>query len=333
MASQYKMSISLNVLNHLGIGLYSNIPAVLSEVVANAWDADATEVKINIDIPGNEIVIVDNGNGMTRDDINNKYLMVGYSKRVSEPGKTQLGRDPMGRKGIGKLSLFSIADIIEIYSVKNGERNALKMDRNAIELRIKGKIIEEYFPDPLGVDAIDFQKGTKIILRKLKKELDRTAGYLRKRLARRFSIIGEEHDFHVWINGEEITVQDRDYYDALEFLWYFGKESEDIVKKCTHLRESFEIDPVVFANKETNYSVKGWIGTIDEQRHIEEQNNNIIIYAHGKLVQEDILKDFKEGGIYAKYLMGEIDADFMDLDDKEDIVTSDRQRVKEDDPR
>jgi len=33
------MTIDLNVLNHLGIKLYSSIPAVLSEAVANAWDA------------------------------------------------------------------------------------------------------------------------------------------------------------------------------------------------------------------------------------------------------------------------------------------------------
>ena len=40
--SKYKMSISLNVLNHLGLNLYSNTPAVIAEVIANAWDADAT---------------------------------------------------------------------------------------------------------------------------------------------------------------------------------------------------------------------------------------------------------------------------------------------------
>ena len=40
------MSIDFNVLNHLGINLYTNIPAVLSEVVANSYDADATNVDI-----------------------------------------------------------------------------------------------------------------------------------------------------------------------------------------------------------------------------------------------------------------------------------------------
>ena len=49
------MSISMNVLNHLGIGLYSNIPAVLSEIVANAWDADASEVQVDIDVSRDEI--------------------------------------------------------------------------------------------------------------------------------------------------------------------------------------------------------------------------------------------------------------------------------------
>ena len=44
MDEKYKMSLSLNVLNHLGINLYSNIPAVLSEIVANSWDADAQRV-------------------------------------------------------------------------------------------------------------------------------------------------------------------------------------------------------------------------------------------------------------------------------------------------
>jgi hypothetical protein len=40
------MRLSLNVLNHLGLNLYSNVPAVLSEAVANAWDAEAHDVEI-----------------------------------------------------------------------------------------------------------------------------------------------------------------------------------------------------------------------------------------------------------------------------------------------
>lgn len=46
------MTLSLNMLNHLGINLYGNLPAVLPEAVANAWDADATEVAVTVDAPG-----------------------------------------------------------------------------------------------------------------------------------------------------------------------------------------------------------------------------------------------------------------------------------------
>ena len=46
--NRYEMTIDLNVLNHLGINLYSSTPPVLSEVVANSYDADATRVDIKI---------------------------------------------------------------------------------------------------------------------------------------------------------------------------------------------------------------------------------------------------------------------------------------------
>ncbi len=79
MDNKFIMSLSLNVLNHLGINLYSNIPAVLSEIVANSWDADAT--RVDITISDDEIVIKDDGCGMSAEDINNKFLYVGYQKK------------------------------------------------------------------------------------------------------------------------------------------------------------------------------------------------------------------------------------------------------------
>lgn len=74
---QYRMKVSLNIIEHLGVNLYSNLPAVLSEIVANSWDADATEVKMNIH-DTDKIEIIDNGFGMNEDDINEKFLNVGY---------------------------------------------------------------------------------------------------------------------------------------------------------------------------------------------------------------------------------------------------------------
>ena len=44
MSKEYTLKIDLNVLNHLGLNLYSNVPAVLAELIANVWDADASTV-------------------------------------------------------------------------------------------------------------------------------------------------------------------------------------------------------------------------------------------------------------------------------------------------
>jgi hypothetical protein len=84
------------------------------------------------------------------------------------------------------------------------------------------------------------------------------------------------------------------------------------------------------------YRISGWIGSVKEAGSLKEGDDNlnkIVLMVRGKLAQEDILEDFSEGGIYSKYLMGEINADFLDLDDEEDIATSSRQEFIRDDPR
>src|SRR5690606_22779715 len=126
----FEMTVDLNVLDHLGINLYSNIAAVLTEAVANAWDADAETVAIRVD-PHNEwIEIEDDGVGMDVGDLNGKYLRVGYRRRDEDPthgSVTAKGRKVMGRKGLGKLSLFSIAEVIEVQSAKDGQKSGFLM--------------------------------------------------------------------------------------------------------------------------------------------------------------------------------------------------------------
>lgn len=59
--SPFVMTVDLNVLEHLGMNLYSNFAAVLTEAVANSWDADAKEVNIEIDPNKEWIRITDDG--------------------------------------------------------------------------------------------------------------------------------------------------------------------------------------------------------------------------------------------------------------------------------
>src|SRR5690606_33422538 len=90
---------------------------------------DAENVTIRVDPAKQEwIEIEDDGIGMSIDDLNGKYLRVGYRRRddpSDQHGRvTAKGRPVMGRKGLGKLSLFSIAEVIEVQSAPNGQKAA-----------------------------------------------------------------------------------------------------------------------------------------------------------------------------------------------------------------
>jgi hypothetical protein len=332
----YKLTIDLAALNHLGIGLYSNIPAVLSEVVANAWDANAKNVDIDIDVKNGVITVKDDGWAMTEKEVNDRFLKVGYRKREDRTAEIPKGRLPMGRKGIGKLALFSIANSIEVHSVKLDdrgsiiERNGFIMRATDIEKSIKagGK---DYEPEVVPEGKVKIKKGTLIRLTGLKTGTTVTEPFLRKRLSRRFSVIGTSSGFVVRINKGPVTIDDRDYFDRLEYIWCVGEKSERFADECKAPLRHESLPGIVDEAK--GYAVTGWVGTMGEHKSVEEGNNGIVILARGKIIHENILPDLKEGRVFSKYLIGELHAEFLDLDHLEDIATSDRQSVKESDPR
>ena len=327
----YVMTISLNVLKHLGIGLYSNIPAVLSEAVANAWDADAKHVTITTQRRPRRITIEDDGEGMSVSDVNNKYLHVGYERRAEE-GATREGRIPMGRKGIGKLSLFSIADTVTVHTVKGGKRHGFRMDATEIKNAAKGGEVK-YRPTPVD-PAPDLEKGTRLTLTGLRPQIRKT-GALKRRLARRFSVIGGDHEFEVVVDGKAITALDRGYHDRLEHIWAYGRYGKGIAADASLKPNS--LNPRLAIGGRTA-AVDGWIGTAKSSGQLKDADtkesiNKIGIMVRGKLAQEDVLGELGEGGIYSKYIVGEVSADFLDDDRKEDSATTSRQKIVEDDPR
>src|SRR3989304_2080969 len=114
--NQFSFVISLSVLNHLGRNLYRSFMTVLGEAISNSWDADAENVWIYIDKEKNFLIIKDDGDGMSAEDFQNKFLKIGYSKRKDGSSFTRKGRPFIGRKGIGKLALLSCADRISVLS-------------------------------------------------------------------------------------------------------------------------------------------------------------------------------------------------------------------------
>lgn len=337
--------MSLNVLNHLGINLYSNVPAVLSEIIANSYDADAEEVSVEWNQEEKFISVHDNGYGMTEEEVNDKYLNVGYQKRNKE-AITSKGRKVMGRKGIGKLSVFSIAEIVDVYTTKEGENSSFRMSVNDIKSSI-GELDGTYYPTEIPYDS-SVKGGTKIVLRELKKNMtSMQEDALRKRVARRFSVIGGELDtykssvpFSVKINGKEITPSDRDYYDKIELCYLYegcnseGEEGESENRAKTTVISN-NIKKVKRKSGFGKYNITGWIGTARKSSDLNRDGNinKIVLFVRGKVAQEDILSSYNIGSMYARYVFGEIHADFLDEDEEEDIAVSSRQGIFEDDDR
>src|SRR5680860_44769 len=297
---QYRMTVSLNVLKHLGLNLYSSTPAVLSETVANAWDADATKVEVAWDTEAKTITITDNGTGMDYDAINEKFLFVGYERRESNPTKTPLGRHVMGRKGIGKLSLFAIADQVDVHTVsKRGrrtDRNALRMSTPKIKNAAENE--ENYGPEALDPALTDdLERGTRIVLSKLNRSVTKSTELnLCSRLARRFSIIGADQDFEVTVDGIAITPSDLDYFKKVQYLWSIGNVGNRYADRATKAVKKEKLSGVVDQAKK--WRVQGWVGTVDEVKGLDEGDNRVVLMAWGKLVQEDLLYDIKEGGLF-----------------------------------
>ena len=319
------------------LNLYSNVPAVVAELIANAWDADASRVDVFVKErgEGKRIIIQDDGCGMNDKDLQEKYLTVGYQRRSKGSGDQTAGkgRPVMGRKGIGKLSVLSIARKVYVYTKKEDtDPLAIELDVEKIQEAIERK--QKYHPPVINVPGdIDLgSSGTALVLSDLKKRVNASLdAHLRQRVARRFSIISK--DFQVFVNDDEITINDRNYFGKLEYTLVYGDFEESNFthdKRYVVQREENTVD------EEEKYSVRGWIGLVKESGALQEGADNlnkISILARGKVALEDILDSYREGGLYTKYIIGELEADFLDLTDEDDIATSSRQDFIQSDER
>lgn len=334
---KFEMTVDLNVLEHLGINLYSNIAAVLTEAVANAWDADSEKVTVTVGPENEWVQIEDDGIGMSVLELNSKYLRVGYRRREedSELGRiTAKGRPVMGRKGLGKLSLFSIANVIEVQSVKDGVTAGFKMSVDGIKQSVEAKTT--YHPEPLPQASLTLQNGTRIVLRDIKRQrLGKGVSALRKKLARRFSVLGQAHGFAIEIENQPISAKDRGDLAKTQFIWTF-QENEPDPQTTIHILEREKLDDRLDSWDET-WKIKGWIGTARFPKDLDDEEagnlNGVVVFARGRLIHENVLDRLNDGRLYTKYLTGQIEADFLDVDNQPDIATSDRQRVQEDDHR
>ena len=315
----YQMKFDAGTIKHLGLQMYSTLPPVIGELVANGWDANASRIEITIpdaplDPSDSEIVIHDDGVGMSDQDVRNKYVITGRDRRESEDtdeSPAPLKRKVMGRKGIGKFSSFGIAKEIEIETVKNGETSRFVMNYDEMMAQATNGSIEFEALQPTGTTS----NGTKITLRKFTKFKKRRIPIepLRRRLARRFSVISDQHGFDVIVNGSPISPEERDLQSLLDsdedgnpYIWEYNDEPIDA---------------------EGGWTVSGWIGALNRTApNSDGIDRGIALMARGKLVQEPFVFEAVVGQQYAlSYIIGELHVEFVD--EAEDTISTSRNAL------
>lgn len=119
------------ILKRLGEELNPSPDQGILELVKNAYDADARKCLIIIDSAGSGIIkVVDNGDGMTQEDIENAWLLIGKSaKNISKV--TRLGRIPAGNKGLGRLAALRMGNKVSLTTrpkISPHIENSLEID-------------------------------------------------------------------------------------------------------------------------------------------------------------------------------------------------------------
>lgn len=124
---QLTFSIDSRLLEELGENLVRRNHVALAELIKNAYDADATEVTLRFinarqkEDRESEIQIIDDGVGMTPDEIQENWMRIATTDKVRNPISEKFGREKTGAKGIGRFACRRLANSLKLESVAYDE--------------------------------------------------------------------------------------------------------------------------------------------------------------------------------------------------------------------
>jgi len=305
-----EMRFDPQTIKHLGLRMYATLPPALAEIVSNSYDAGAANVTITLsekDGVPQEITVEDDGAGMSFDDIQNKFLVIGRNRRTDgdEPS-VKFNRLPTGKKGLGKLALFGLATTITVLSRQNKKLNEFVLDWNAL-MNAQGP----YHPDVTRQDEDTEEKdGTTITLTGLKRKSAFDLMGLADSLSRIFIF---DNNFKLVITspgGDRIAIDNKRKYSTLakEFEW------------------SLDSDLLVPATSEYKGKIHGEFLTSIKPIAPSSGLRGITLFSRGKLVNAPEFFSTSASSHFYQYLTGWITADFIDMF-PEDVISTNRQSV------
>lgn len=337
-------NIEPKFLEDLGVNLYTSLEKVLVEFVANAYDADATQVRISLDadaiedarkklrkglggtnstnahtLPENiSITIEDDGTGMTKEDLRNKFLQVSRRKRDIEGTRSpKLGRAFMGRKGLGKLAGFGVAHKIVVTSRREGEAHATRITLDYSRMRVCRSMAEVQVPCETLDCGGGFAKGrgTRVELSNLVLSGLRARQEIAlQKMVDDFWMVGVD-DFAIFHGGTQRLPTKRQFIFAYPAL------------KPENLDDLASVS-VALAGQQ--YSLRYRIRFTGSKQQLSSGEYGVRVYAHGRLASMPSLFDVKSsstGHRYTPYMDGVLVADFID-DQNVDYIATSRQALR-----
>ena len=155
-------SVSTALKNLIGKELITNDYVAVFELVKNSFDARSSNVKVTFNLQKGTISIHDDGNGMSYDDVKNKWLFIGYSEKKDSPKELF-----SGSKGIGRFSCDRLGKTLSLITVKNGIETSLLVDWESFEVNQLEKI--ENHKIPIFKQETSKQNGTILEISDLRK--------------------------------------------------------------------------------------------------------------------------------------------------------------------
>lgn len=332
MSEEFTLNYHAATIQHLGIGLYKQLPQAIAELITNSWDADSHKVQININYKEKIIIVSDDGNGMSAKEINENFLTIARNRRLTdkqndekrETGLSKNGRKVTGKKGLGKLALFGIANTISIDSIQNGKLNSFELNYNDIQSSSNSV----YHPKTIHYNVqIDEPNGTKITIKDITLKNLTKIDTLYDSLSKRFNKYSRT-DFLVTLASDDGTIKELDeevFINSIrpkevetEFTFSFPDDFETLTNKQSqiviHKLKEFHINGIIYTKKTP----------------LQANQRGFSVLSRGKLASEQSVTQFQDraNDNFYSYAAGYFNIDFLDDDNKKDFISTDRQSIR-----
>lgn len=140
MSEKLHFKVSAGLKNIIGKELINDKFIAIFELVKNSYDAGAINVTIkfeNIYSDNSAIYIIDDGKGMSKQEIIDKWLFVAYSEKKNSTYRDNIKfrRNYAGAKGVGRFSCDRLGANVELLSKTLGDTkiNSVKINWNEFE--------------------------------------------------------------------------------------------------------------------------------------------------------------------------------------------------------